>query len=220
MTTFPNSPQLIKGGLVLIDPETARVLAIISLQYNADTLTRRFQTQETGGEGNASRVEPTRFRGPAIETISFEAEIDATDQLEFPAQNPDAGAFGIAPQLAALETLVNPAAAELARIDAVASSGTLEIAPMLAPLVVFVWGKSRIVPVKVGEFSITEEAFDPALNPIRARVTLGLRVLSVDDLGFSTKGGGLFMTYLQGRETLAGKVGPVSLSTLGIGGIG
>jgi hypothetical protein len=91
---------------------------------------------------------------------------------------------------------------------------------MLAPLVVFVWGKSRIVPVKVSEFSITEEAFDPALNPIRAKVTLSLRVLSVDDLGFSTKGGGLFMTYLQGRETLAGKVRPVSFSTLGIGGIG
>lgn len=220
MTTFPGSPQLIKGGLVLVDPETAGVRTIISLQYNADTLTRRFQTQESGGEAGGGRVEPTRFKGPAIETISFEAEIDATDQLEFPAENPDAGALGIAPQLALIETLVNPSASELARVDAEASSGTLEIAPMLAPLVIFVWSKSRIVPVKVGEFSITEEAFDPSLNPIRAKVSLSLRVLSVDDLGFSSKGGGLFMTYLQGRESLAGKARPATFATLGIGGIG
>jgi hypothetical protein len=90
---------------------------------------------------------------------------------------------------------------------------------MLAPLILFVWGKSRIVPVKLADFSITEEAFDPALNPIRAKVSFSLRVLSVDDLGFSSKGGALFMTYLQGKERLAAKVQPVSFSTLGIGGI-
>jgi len=219
MTTFPNSPRLTKGGLVLIDADTARVLRIISLQYNADTLTRKFQTQETGGEGGGIRVEPTRFKGPAIETITLEAEIDATDQLEFPAQHPNAGEFGIQPQLALLESLVHPTASQLQAVDSQASSGTLEIAPMLAPLVLFVWGKSRIVPVKVSDFSITEEAFDPALNPIRAKVNFSLRVLSVDDLGYQSKGGSLFMTYLQTKERFAGKVQPVSFSTLGIGGI-
>lgn len=218
MTTFPNSPKLIKGGLVLIDADTARVLRVISLQYNADTLTRKLQAQEAGGE-SANRVEPTRFKGPAVETISFEAEVDATDQLEFPDQNPNAGEFGIAPQLALLESLVHPTAAQLQSVNSEASSGTLEIAPMLAPLVIFVWSKSRIVPVKVSDFSITEEAFDPALNPIRAKVSFSLRVLSVDDLGYQSKGGSLFMTYLQGKERLAGKVQPVSFSTLGIGGI-
>lgn len=219
MTSFPNSPKLIKGGLVLIDADTARVLQVISLQYNADTLTRKMQTQEAGGE-SGNRVEPTRFKGPAIETISLEADIDATDQLEFPDQNPNAGEFGIQPQLALLESLVHPTATQLQAVDSEASSGTLEIAPMLAPLVIFVWGKSRIVPVKVSDVSITEEAFDPALNPIRAKVSFSLRVLSVDDLGYSSKGGSLFMTYLQGKERLAGKVQPVSFSTLGIGGIG
>lgn len=218
MTTFPNSPKLIKGGLVLVDADTARVLRIISLQYNADTLTRKLQPQEAGGE-SGNRVEPTRFKGPAIETISFEAEIDATDQLEFPDQNPNAGELGIQPQLALLESLVYPSAAQLRAVDSQASSGTLEIAPMLAPLVLFVWGKSRIVPVKLSDFSITEEAFDPALNPIRAKVSFSLRVLSIDDLGYSSKGGALFMTYLQGKERLAGKAQPVSFSTLGIGGI-
>src|SRR5262249_7118495 len=161
--------------------------------------TRKLQAQEIGGEAG-NRVEPTRFKGPAIETISFEADIDAIDQLEFPAQNPNAGQFGIQPQLSLLESLVYPTATQLQATDSQASSGTLEIAPMLAPLVLFVWSKSRIVPVKVSDLSITEEAFDPALNPIRAKVSLSLRVLSVDDLGYQTKGGALFMTYLQGKE--------------------
>lgn len=220
MSTFPNSPKLVKGGLVLIDAETARVLRVISLQYNADTLTRKFQSQETGAEGGGSRAEPTRFRGPAIETITLEADVDATDQLEFPDQHPNAGTLGIQPQLALLELLLYPSAAQLQSVDSQASSGTLEIAPMLAPLLLFVWSRSRIVPVKLADFSITEEAFDPALNPIRAKLSLSLRVLSVDDLGFASKGGSLFMTYLQGKEGLAGKVQPVSFSVLGIGGIG
>lgn len=219
MNTFPNAPRLVKGGLVMIDADTAQVLRIISLQYNADTLTRKLQAQEAGGE-SGNRVEPTRFKGPAVETISFEADIDATDQLEFPDQNPTAGQYGIQPQLSLLESLVFPTAAQLRTVDAQASSGTLEIAPMLAPLVLFVWGKSRIVPVKVGDLSITEEAFDPMLNPIRAKVSLSLRVLSVDDLGYASKGGALFMTYLQGKERLASKGQPVSFSTLGIQGIG
>ena len=165
MSTAPFSPKLIKGGLVLVDPESAQVQRVISLQYNADTLTRKLQAQEAGGEGGGNRAEPMRFKGPAVETISFEADIDATDQLEFPDQNANAIAFGIAPQLAVLEALSHPSTAQLQRVDSQASSGTLEIAPMLAPLLLFVWGKTRIIPVKLTDFSITEEAFDPALNP-------------------------------------------------------
>jgi hypothetical protein len=217
--SFPNSPKLLKAGLVLVANDSARVLRVISLQYNSDTLSRSFQVQTVGGEAT-DRVEPVRFKGPAVESFKLEADIDATDQLEFPGQNPNVVQYGIAPQLALLESLVNPSAAQLSAEDAQAGSGTLEIAPMLAPLVLFVWGKNRIAPVKVSDFSITEEAFDPNLNPIRAKVSLGLRVMSIDDLGFSTKGGSLFMAYLQGKEQLANKVGAVGLATLGIGGIG
>ena len=218
MTTFPNAPKLVKAGLVVVEPETAQVLRVISLQYNSDSLSRSLQVQTTGGDAN-DRTEPVRFKGPAVETYKLEADIDATDQLEFPGQNPNAAAYGIGPQLALLESLMYPTAAQLARVDSQASSGTLEIAPMLAPLVLFVWGKNRIVPVKVTDFSINEEAFDAALNPIRAKVNLGLRVLSVDDLGFSSRGGSLFMAYLQSKEKLAGKLQSVSFATLGIGGI-
>src|SRR4051812_9027362 len=102
MTSFPNSPKLIKGGIVLVDAQSARVLRIISLQYNPDSLTRSLQVQAAGGEGG-QRSEPLRFKGPAIETIKLEADIDAADQLEFPDQNRPAAEFGIQPQLAVLE---------------------------------------------------------------------------------------------------------------------
>jgi len=217
MTTFPNSPRILKGGLVLIDPESARVLRIIALQYNPESLSRSLQIQSAGGEGG-NRSEPMRFKGPAVETIKLEADIDAADQLEFPDQNRTVVEHGIQPQLAALELLAHPSSAQLFEVDRQLGSGTLEIAPMEAPLILFVWGKSRIVPVRLTDFSVTEEAFDPALNPVRAKVSLGLRVLSVDDLGFAHKGGGLFMTYLAAKEQLAAKAAG-SLAALGIAGI-
>jgi hypothetical protein len=127
--------------------------------------------------------------------------------------------FGIQPQLSALELLVNPTAAELIAGNGLASSGTIEIAPAEAPVTLFVWSKQRILPVRITEFSITEEAFDPALNPIRAKVSLGMRVLSVNDVGFSHKTGTLFLGYLQNKEQLAGKAPASALSALGLGGI-
>ena len=63
----------------------------------------------------------------------------------------------------------------------------------------FVWSANRVVPVRVTEFSITEEAFDPQLNPLRAKVSLGLRVMTTDDLGFDHRGAGVFLSYLRTR---------------------
>ena len=90
---------------------------------------------------------------------------------------------------------------------------------MLAPLTLFVWSRNRIVPVRITDFSITEEAFDPSLNPLRAKVSIGMRVLSVDDLGFNAKGGNLFMAYLQNKEQLASKNRAGTLSALGLTGL-
>lgn len=217
MSTFPNSPRLIKGGLVLLDPATSAVLRIIALQYNPDTLTRSLQPQAAKEGGD--RSEAMRLTGPPIETIKLEAEIDATDQLEFPDQNASAVELGIQPQLAALETILYPRSGQLLANNALAQSGTLEIIPMIAPLTLFIWSKSRVIPVRITDCSITEEAFDPALNPIRAKVSLGMRVLSVTDLGFATKGGSLFMSYQQQKEALASRNHGGALSNFGIGGI-
>jgi hypothetical protein len=194
MTTFPGSPRLLKGGLVLLDPETSAVVRIINLQYNPETLSRTLQIQNISAEGS-DRAQALRLKAPAVETIELDAEIDLTDRLEFPDQNPDAAQLGIYPQLAALETIVYPTSSQLQTNHRLSQAGTLEILPMIAPLTLFVWSKNRIVPVQLTDFSITEEAFDPSLNPIRAKVSLGMRVLSINDLEFESKGGSLFMTY-------------------------
>jgi hypothetical protein len=100
-----------------------------------------------------------------------------------------------------------------------AAAGTLEIVPVRAPLTVFVWSAERAMPVRITDFSIVEEAFDAHLNPIRARVSLTLRVLNVNDLGFGDKGGHLYMVYHQGRERLAARAGSGSLGSLGLNGL-
>jgi hypothetical protein len=218
MTGFPNSPRLLKGGIVTLDPDTSVVQSIIALQYNPDSLSRTMQIQAVGGGQDGVRVDALRLRGPAVETIKIEAELDATDQLEFPNQNPIAVQFGLQPQLAQLEMLVNPTVESLLLDDAMANAGTLEIIPLEQPLTLFVWSRSRVVPVRLTDFSITEEAFDPNLNPIRAKVSLGLRVLNVDDLGFQHPGGMMFMTYLGNKEQLASLATNAAISVLGLGG--
>ena len=219
MNASPISPRLVKGGIVTMDPDTSALQGVIALQYNPDTLTRSLQIQAVPGGQDGVRVDALRLRGPAIETIKLEAELDATDQLEFPSQNPIAVQYGLQPQLAQLEMLVNPTVETLQADDAMASSGTLEIIPLEQPLTLFVWSKSRVVPVRLTEFSITEEAFDVNLNPIRAKVSLGMRVLNVDDLGFDHPGGHIFMTYLSNKEQLASMASTAALTVLGLGGL-
>ncbi|MFO1161115.1 MAG: hypothetical protein U1E60_19895 [Reyranellaceae bacterium] len=214
--SLTSSPKLIKGGLIVMAPGGGPVRSTIALQYNPDSLTRSYQVQGVGGDGGGERAQPFRLKGPAIETIKLEADIDATDQLEFPSKNANAVAFGIGPQIALLEALINPSVDELLNVATQTQNGALEILPPEAPLVLFVWSKSRIVAVRVTEFSVTEEAFDPSLNPIRAKVSLGMRVLSTDDLGFTHKGGTIFMSYLRSREALAKKAGSASLASIGL----
>jgi hypothetical protein len=215
MTTFPGSPRLVKGGIVMIDAETSAVERVISLQYNPDTLTRTLQVRGAGGE-SGDRTEALRLTGPPVETLKLEAEIDATDQLEFPDRHQTFTELGIHPQLAALESLVYPTTTTLQVNNMLALVGTLEIIPVETPLSLFVWSKNRILPVRLTEFGITEEAFDPSLNPIRARVSLGMRVLSVNDLPFDHKGNSIFMAYLQQKERLAARSVAGGLGALGI----
>lgn len=219
MSTSPNSPKLLKGGLVVLAPGGTTVQRVVSLQYNPDTLTRSVAPQWYEGQAEPDGERRMRFKGPAQETINLEAEIDATDQLERPGQHPTAVELGIHPQLAALETLVYPTSRQLTVRNEQANAGTLEIVAPESPLTVFVWSKSRIAPVRLTEFSITEEFFDPALNPIRAKVSLGMKVLTVDDLRHTHPGGKLFMAYLQSKESLARKSLAGDYATLGITGL-
>jgi hypothetical protein len=217
MTSFTGSPRLLKAGIVIMQPDNGSVIRVISLQYNPDTLNRSFQIQSYDEGGD--RSEALRLKSSPVETIKLEAEIDATDQLEFPDQNPDTVRNGIHTQLAVLESMLYPSSEALQENYQQAGRGVLEIVPMEAPLSLFVWSRHRAVPVRVTEFSVTEEAFDPSLNPIRARISLGLRVLSINDLGFDHRGGSLFMSYLKNKEALAGMVGNATLNRLGLEGL-
>lgn len=209
------SPPTLKAGLVLLDPLTSNVSRVIVMQYNPDTLTRTLQVQGTGSD-SGDRSEVLRLKGPAVETLKIDAEIDATDQLE--TSNPTAVESGVFPQLSALETILYPTTTQLLSNHALASSGVLEILPMEQPLVLFVWSTTRIVPVRITEFSITEEAFDTKLNPIRAKVSLGMRVLSVSDLGFDHRGSSIYLAYQRVKETFA-RVPTGTLKDIGVGAI-
>ncbi|MGH8547075.1 MAG: hypothetical protein ACRERU_00415 [Methylococcales bacterium] len=179
-------------------------------------MSRTLQIQATSGE-SGDRSEALRLKGAPVETFKLEAEIDATDYLEKPdlEENKPFTLFGIFPQLAALESLISPTSDQLAGMESILTDGTVEIAPVEAPLALFVWSSQRIAPVRVTEFSITEEAFDKRLNPIRAKVSLSLRVLTISDFGFGHKGGQYFMTYWKNKEMLAKLAGKGDLSILG-----
>lgn len=216
MSASPHSPKLIKSGVILVDSSSGSVLRVIPLQYNPASVTRSLQAQWYEPQQGGDRGERLRIKGPPVETIKIEAEIDATDGLEFPDQNKVTAQYGIQPQLAALETLVYPTTDQLNSNNQLAAAGTLEIVPMEAPLALFVWSKQRVVPVRVTDFSITEEFFDTSLNPIQAKVSLGFRVLTVDDLGFDHRGGQFFMHYHKRKEELALMVGVSSIGAVGL----
>ena len=217
MSSFPRSPKLLKGGIVLMDAASGVVRQVVALQYNPDTVTRTLQVQGAGAE-EGDRSEALRLKGPPVETIKLEAEIDAADALERAGQNPLAAAHGIYPQLAALEAMVYPASAGLEQTDREARMGSFEVAPAESPLILFVWSRNRVVPVRPTELSVTEEAFDPDLNPLRAKVNLSLRVLSVNDLGFDHRGAGIYLAYHKRKESLAAAVPAVAQAVLGLGG--
>lgn len=215
MSTYPRTPATLKSGIVLVDPLTLAVRRVVVMQYTPDQLTRTLQPQSMSGE-SGDRSEPLRLKGPPLETLKLEAAIDATDQLALGDKQSTALTCGIFPQLASLESLITPSSDKLAAADSMLRAGAVEIAPAEAPLALFVWSAQRVVPVRVTEFSITEEAFDIDLNPIRAKVSLGLRVLSVNDLGYEHRGGTLFMSYLAKKEALAAKAVSGALNDLGV----
>ena len=193
------SPRLRKGAILTLDPTLGIPLGKIMLQYNPDTITRSLKPQGVGDEPD--RTEILRLKGPPIETIKCDIEIDATDQLAD--GDTTAVALGIQPQLSLLELLVYPSSGTLIANEVLSLIGTIEILPMESALTVFAWSDQRVTPVRITDMEITEEAFDPQLNPTRAKVSLGLRVLSVSDVGFLTPAGALYLVYQAGKEAMA-----------------
>ncbi|MEU2433204.1 MULTISPECIES: hypothetical protein [unclassified Streptomyces] len=218
MTRYADIPKPIRSGIVIVDPERGTPQRIIVLQFNPDTLERSVAPQSAGGGGDAGgggsggdRNEALRLKGPAQETWKFTAEIDATDQFEVAA--PD----GIHPQLAVLEMLVQPTTAQLREATRLTQKGTIEISPIETPLTLFTWGSKRVIPVRLTELSVNESAFDVQLNPIRASLGIGMKVLTVSDLPAGHRGADLYMAHLAQKERLAGAARGGRLSELGLG---
>jgi hypothetical protein len=207
-------PRVISGAIVGIDPTDPKPIVVI-FQYNPDSLSRTLQPQ-MGAEGG-DKTEALRLKGAPIETIKVDIELDAADQLA--RDDPTARDLGLYPVLSALEMLVYPRAQHVITNTQLLALGTIEILPPVAPLTVFVWGPKRALPVKLTEFSITEEAHDLKLNPIRAKVSLGLRVLSYSDLPLSHPGYSLFLTHQVAKEAMARVGGSGSLADVGGGGL-
>jgi hypothetical protein len=206
MSTFPGSPKTQKGAIVGLDPFNP-LASVIVFQYNPDTLTRTLTAQTTGG---TAQGEALRLKGPPQEVITVNIEIDAADQLE--KADGVATSMGLYPTLSSLEMLLYPKSALVIANEVLAKFGIIEAIPPEAPLTLFIWGIKRVVPVRLTTFSITEEAFDPKLNPIRAKVNLGLRVLNYQDLGLLSVGGSMFMVHQVMKEVMAtiGGVGNIA----------
>ena len=205
MTAFPGSPNLTKGAIIGIDL-TNPLASVIIFQYNPKSLTRAL-TAQTSSE-HSSPTEVLRLSGAPRETITIsELEIDATDQLE-EAQAVAVG-MGIYPQLSALEMLLYPKTTVVIANTALLATGATEIIQPDAPLVLFIWGVKRVLPVRLTSFSITEEAYDTSLNPIRAKVNLGMQVLNYSDFPVSHPGYSLFLAHQVVKEAMA-VVGSVS----------
>ena len=221
MSTFPGSPRLQKGALIGLDPLNP-LASIVLFQYNPETLTRTLRARTVGGGGagggGATPGEAMRLAGPPDESFKLDIILDATDQLE--KADPLATQLGIHPQLASLEMLVYPKSALVIANEILMRTGVIEVVPPEAPLAVLVWGIKRVLPVRVTGFSITEEFFDPNLNPIHAKVSLDLGVLSYHDLGLLSPGGALFMAHQLIKEGLAtlGSVGALASGAASVAG--
>ena len=198
MPTYPAGPKLLHGALVALRLPNP-VPSVIAFQYNPETLSRTLEAQTGGGEGD--RAEALRLQGAPIETFKMDVEFDATDALEHGDET--AQSVGIYPQLSALEALIYPPSSLVIANTVLLALGTLSIVPPTGPFILLVWGPQRVLPVKLTEFSITEEAYDTKLNPIRAKVSLGLRVLSYNDLPLTHPGYHLFLAHQVVKEAMS-----------------
>jgi hypothetical protein len=205
MTTFSRAPRLTKGAIVGLDIFNP-LASVIIFQYNPNQVQRQLQARTADQEGASADV--LRLAGAPQETITLnEVVLDATDQLE---KGDDvAGSMGVYPQLSALEMLLYPKSAVVIANTVLMATGTIEIIQPAAPLTLFIWGVKRVLPVRLDGFTITEERFDPQLNPIAATLSLTLNVLSYNDFPITHPGYYTFLTYQVVKETMA-VVGSVS----------
>jgi len=178
---YTRSPKLLKGAFVkLSEAFLGPVPNIIVFQYNPEKIKRDLIP-------SSADTEKGRLRGKATTAAPFDPEekfdltleLDATDALEEPDKHPVAVATGIGGRISAIEHLLYPVGDSLLGDLMPALFGSGDAVPRgSVPIVLFVWGPGRILPVRLTSFSVEEQAFSPTLYPIRASVTVSLQVLT------------------------------------------
>lgn len=180
--TYPRSPKLQKGALVKLSEDfLGPIPNIIVFQYNPETMTRSLTpssaSEEQGGRwGQPTTAEPFDPK----ENFDLALELDAADELEFPDENPVTVISGVSARISAMEMLLYPAGDNILGQLPIPNpfAGISAVPRGSVPIVLFVWGQGRILPVRLTSFQVEEQAFSPSLYPIRAVVTVGLQVLT------------------------------------------
>ena len=160
---------------------------IVPFQFNPDSLTRTINTRssynESGEEGMQGKTGASRdLKGAFMpaESMSMTLRLDATDKLN--EGNLIARTTGIQPALSALELMMYPRTEPTLQSLPTQGKKHLYDPLRLLPLILFIMGPLRVLPVKISSMTITEQEFDTKLNPIRADVQLSLEVMTSDDL--------------------------------------
>jgi hypothetical protein len=191
----------IKGALISFLPTAIGPIQlpnVIVFQFNPETMTHTWsEATAAPGEGRA-RHNPLTVSGLPGEKFSFTLSLDANEMIADAGRNPvGAGlAFlsGVQPRLAALEMLLYPMGSASSGLLGTVSAASNAVGFSMSvatsqsvpesqvPVVLFVWGLQRIVPVRVTDLTITEKLYDTALNPVHADAQIGLRVLTPDEI--------------------------------------
>lgn len=211
--TIDTAPKLLKAALATVDPDKGTVTQVIPFQFNPERLSRVIVARDIDPEGDPQQL--VRLSGPPRETYTFEAILDATDALD--EKSADAVENGISAQLAVLEGLIAPTKSHIIETDALADDGALELLPAPPALTLLVWNANRVNAARLRQFTSQEELFDQNLNPLRARVSMKIDILTTDDLGVGTKGGGVYLANLARQESLAQSFKPGSSNIAPIG---
>lgn len=204
---YSRSPFLLKGALIEFSERfIGPVPNIIIFQYNPDSLSRSMEVfdpyreeeitnEETGVQTGVRRFLSTDVQpSDPPETFTLQLEVDATDELEI--GDPIAVVTGVADRVAALEMLLYPQEGSLlgdllgsvsislsANGASASAEAQAEAVPRgRVPIVLFVWGPGRILPVRLTSFGVEEQAYSPILYPTQAKVSVGLKVLTEADL--------------------------------------
>jgi hypothetical protein len=190
---FRNQPKVLRGAFVEYGLSVPPL--IVLFQFNPLQLSR-YRSQvfsvpasaRARGEGVTLRefhqgfADLTQLRDAQQvtvqpESLSFDIRLDATDRLND--GDPLTEQFGIAPQLATLEFMVQPKSESLFGeiLDALRPGGFSFTCMEKPPMVLFIWGRKRVLPVNIDSMSITETEFSADLQPLRATVAVDLTVI-------------------------------------------